>query len=272
MHTKAAKMYITDLFSTAENSLQSRALIPHVKTLLDSDEYLFTTAVAKVAETQEAINNVAEAAYVLHLCRTQLFRAQATSRSDLFIKALAGQLVDAPVLRELLLAVKKCTSDVLLNVLNEIVPLFIIDETDEADDAPVRIQTDLQALLSENNGNKEPLRSEHDIRNETLRTTVVANKVLLSKHRSNLSEKDVAYSNLVNEFHDWLKSYFEKALQDPSTFFMHEIVLYDLRGPHRAAFTPKTRHAIERALFCPHDYLGCRCCGSVNQDNDGEVS
>jgi origin recognition complex subunit 3 len=255
-------------------------LIPHVKKLLDSDEYLFMTATIKLTETQDAINNIAEAARVLQLCRTHVFKAPAASRSDVFIKALAGQLVDAPILRELLLAVRKCTSDVLMNVLSELSPLLIddaddvndTDDVDDTDSAPMRIRKDLETLLSHNDGNKEPLRSEYDIRNETLRTTVVANKVLLSKHKSNLSEKDVAYSKLVNEFHDWLKSYFEKALQDPSTFFMHEIVLYDLRGPHRAAFTPKTRHAVERALFCPHDYLGCSCCISTNQGNDGEVN
>jgi origin recognition complex subunit 3 len=224
-------------------------------------------AITKLADVQLYIDGIAEAAHVLHLCRLNLFKSQASSRADFFIKALAGQLADAPVLRELLLAVKKCASDVLLKILSALIPVW----TDAAENEPGRIQRELQALLSDNDENEEPLRSEHDIRNETLRTTVVANKVLLSKHKSNLSEKDKAYSKLVNEFHDWLYTYFEETLVDPSAYFMHEIVLYDLRGPHRAALMPKTRHAVERALFCPHDYLGCSCCVSSNQDNDGEV-
>jgi origin recognition complex subunit 3 len=224
-------------------------------------------ATTKLADVQSYVDGIAEAAHVLHLCRSHVFKVQATSRADLFIKALAGQLIDAPVLRELLLAVKKCASDVLLNTLVALVPVW----TDATENEPGRIHRELQALLSDNDEKEEPLRSEYDIRNETLRTTVVANKVLLSKHKSNLSEKDKTYSKLINEFHDWLHSYFEETLVDPSTYFMHEIILYDLRGPHRAAFTPKTRHAVERALFCPHDYLGCSCCVSTNQDNDGEV-
>jgi origin recognition complex subunit 3 len=247
--------------------LQERELITGVRKLLDSDEYLFEVAIRKLAESQRLINNIARAVHLLHVCRPHVLNAQSAPRSDLFVKALAGQLVNAPILREILLAVKKSASDLLLKVLTDLVPL--LGEEDEG--TVSRILDGLQTLLSQKDGKDEPLRSEHDIRNETLRTTVVANKVLLSKHKSNLSEKDVAYSKLVNEFHDWLKTHLEEHLQDPETFFMHEVLIYDLRGPHRSALIPKTRHAVERALFCPHDYLGCTCCVSNNQDVDGEV-
>merc|ERR1712000_106404 len=113
------------------------------------------------------------------------------------------------------------------------------------------------------------MRSEHDIRNDTLRTTVVAQKVQLSRHKAKLSEKDEAYSKIVTAFHDLLSNMFGN-LQNPLDMFGNEILIYDLRMPHRASLMSKPRFAIERALSSPHDYLNCQCCGSAATRRDGE--
>jgi origin recognition complex subunit 3 len=116
-----------------------------------------------------------------------------------------------------------------------------------------------------------PLRTQHDVRNDSLRTTVVAQKVLLSKHKAALSEQDKAYSDLVGRFHDELDAYFASSFIDPQTLFLSELLIYDLKSPHTEVFQPKPRFSLERALATPHDYLGCDCCSGV-EGNEAALS
>jgi origin recognition complex subunit 3 len=122
------------------------------------------------------------------------------------------------------------------------------------------LMSELDTLTKAHASQKKPFRSEHSLRHETLRTTVVAQKVELSRQKSTLSKQDAAYSKLVCRFHDELRIYFEKNLINPYNLFLHEVLVYELKSPHRDAFTPKPRFAIERALTLPRDYLGCNCC------------
>ena len=68
----------------------------------------------------------------------------------------------------------------------------------------------------------------------------------------------MSYSNLLDELTDLLEEYLK--FENPLDQFLHEIWIYDSKSPYREVFTPKPRHAIERALSVPHDYLGCTCC------------
>jgi origin recognition complex subunit 3 len=125
-------------------------------------------------------------------------------------------------------------------------------------------QQELESLL-EGNDSSTPLRTQHDVRTASLRTTVVAQKVLLSKHKAALSEQDRAYSDLVTRLHDELDAYFSLAFVDPQRLFLSEVLTYDLKSPHLEVFQPKPRFAVERALTSPHDYLGCDCCGGSSE-------
>ncbi|KAF2421024.1 hypothetical protein EJ08DRAFT_653671 [Tothia fuscella] len=247
-----------------EDLLKERKNVSKVRKLLDSDQALFDTATNTIRRTQNAVDAVIQAASVLYICRSHFSQMRSVSRSAFFITALAGQLSASPTLREALLALKKCSSDVLLRILQDISPVL----RSPSDSMVSNIQSRLSNLLRDVSGKREPLRSEHDNRNETQRTTIVASKVLLSRHKSNLSEQDAEYTKLLNEFVNWLSAYLEEHLIDPKNLFMHELVLYDLRAPHQGAFVPQTRHAIEQALFAPHDYLGCSCCVPTNDASE----
>ena len=207
------------------------------------------------------------AVLVVTECQSKISLTTTPSPSELFIKALAGQLSDSPAVREVLLSIQRTPSDVLQLILSSIYPHLSGSDAETVKG----LETKLATLLSQDGGTEQPLRSEHDLRHDTVRTTVVAQKVQLSRHKSHLSEKDAAYSKLVTEFHGWLKMYLDETLMDPESLTLHEIVLYDPRVPHRAAFTPKTRFSIERALFAPHDYLNCSCCAEAGDERDGEV-
>jgi origin recognition complex subunit 3 len=161
-----------------------------------------------------------------------------------------------------MLSIRKTSSDKLVHLLASLKDLnfeslfFDLETT----------QQELGKLI-EKNKNSVPLRSQDDVRNESLRTTVVAQKVLLSKHKAALSEQDKAYSELVARLGDKLEEYFNSAFVETSSLFLSEILMYDLKSPHTEVFQPRPRFAIERALASPHDYLGCDCCSGEQGDD-----
>jgi origin recognition complex subunit 3 len=174
-----------------------------------------------------------------------------------------------------MLSIRKTSSDRLILVIASLIDLTTEIIGPEAKN--INIPVDLQKLhhelktLIETNTSSGPLRSQDDVRNESVRTTVVAQKVLLSKHKAALSEQDKAYSEIVAKFYDQLNSYFRFALIDPLTLVLYEVLVHDLKSPHTEVFQPKPRLAIERALATPHDYLGCECCG-VMQDRENTLA
>ncbi|KAK3044647.1 hypothetical protein LTS18_000731 [Coniosporium uncinatum] len=167
---------------------------------------------------------------------------------------MSGGLYGSPMLRELLLSIKRVSSDVLVEILDEL--LYSQVDLPQCEG----FQQELIALVKSAGVSKAVLRSEHDLRNETLRTTVVSQKVELSKQKATLSKDDAAYSRLLNKFHDFMQAYFAGKFVAPKSLFLHEVFIYDMKAPHRATFGPKARYAIERALSSPHDYLNCECC------------
>jgi len=246
----------------AETLLQ-RGEATHVRALLDSDVDLYKEVVKQVHIGQDKITWSLGAVQVLYKLRACMPNAVMLTHSALYLKAFAGKLSSTSILHELLLSVKKVSSDVLLRMLDLVLIILTVmpdsNENVSLDDFR-DIQNELKALMGDNNQSTHPLRSEYDIRNETLRTTVVAHKVELSKRKSQLSKQDTAYTKFVMRFHNLLESYFSDTLLVLEHIFLHEILFYDLKSPHRDVFTPKPRFAIERALFAPHDYLDCSCC------------
>jgi origin recognition complex subunit 3 len=165
------------------------------------------------------------------------------------------------MVRALLLSTRKATSDVVLGLTQELVQLDIPPDV-KALCSHIYARLDELVQSSANDGQaSQPLRSADDVKHSTLRTTVVAQKVELSKQKSALSKQDADYTALLRELTDLLENYFDGVLITPKQLLMHEIFLYDLRSPHREVLTPRPRHAIERALAAPHDYLDCDCCG-----------
>lgn len=225
-----------------------------VQKLLEDNDMLQETTVAKIEESKNSIAGVLAAIDTLSFVQSFSTTKASSPWSELYIKAMSGELADSIVLRETLILVKKMPSDTLRPVVSELA---------KSQMAMADILNDLNQLMGENELDGTQMRSEHDISHKTLRTTVVAQKVELSKHTSELSKQDKEYSKIVNRAYDTLKDYFKEHLINPKDLFLHEVLIYDAKNPYRDVFTPKTRFAIERALSSPHDYLGCNCCDSV---------
>lgn len=239
-----------------------------VKALLDSDEALVEYASAQILQNARALSNLMNTTRVIHFLLSKMPK-QSRSFSALYTLAMAGKLKGSPVLREMLLFLRRSPSDIMVDIASEVETLLYQQDID----SPIKHKAaDISRLHQETlDSAAGPLRSEHDVRNETLRTTVVAKKIELSKQKSQLSEADAAYSGALKAFVDALQDVFDQSLVNPREMAFREVFIYDIKGPHRAAFAPKTRGALERALSSPHDYLNCDCCSSAGHNGEAQV-
>ena len=229
-----------------------------VRNLLDDDEDLNDLLMQGLGNSRDAIRQLILAVNVLHgIQPTPNFKTK-VAWSHLYVQAMSGNLLRSTLLEDSLSSVKKLPSDAMHDLLNSILEF-----------APERelrsLLKDLNKLTNSLDNPDTPLRSQYDVHHETMRTTVVAQKVSLSKNTSTLSAQDAAYTKLVDRIFTELQTYFENTLINPQDLLFNEILIYDSKSPHRDVFNPRPRHAIERALSSPHDYLGCECCGGAEE-------
>ncbi|KAL8631534.1 hypothetical protein Q9189_002752 [Teloschistes chrysophthalmus] len=224
--------------------------VDKARRILNDNTFLHAEVIKGIRRGKETLNTLIGAVERLRSMQANLGLKTTESWSALYIKALVGELQDSASVRDTLLAIRKLPSDAMASLLDSL-----------GDSIPemATLNEELRTMVS-TTGGTVPLRSEHDTKHESLRTTVVAQKVELSKHSSSLSKQDLVYSKLVNRVNDVLRDYFHQSLVNPQELFLREVLIFDLKSPHREVFMPKPRYAIERALTSPRDYLGCDCC------------
>jgi origin recognition complex subunit 3 len=235
-----------------------------IRQLLDENDNQVLAAYVReqYQKQQENTGRLADAINILQTARRVASSKSFVSRSEIYVEVLSKTKDSAGDLeRDLLLSIKRLPSNKLEALLAAVVDLHL-------DHAPVpreflAAQEDLASLIDAQNAQLRPLRSAHEGQHSSMRTRVVGQKVELAHQREIVSERDAEYSELLSGVHGLFSFYFRRNLRNPSRTFLAEVFFYDLRAPHRAAFTPKPRYAIERALSTPHDYLGCDCCGSM---------
>jgi origin recognition complex subunit 3 len=242
--------------------------IETIKKLLESDEFLFEVILDDLGRSQKALDEMTSAVQVLEAARNAVPGLPKMSLSTLYLHGIEGNLQGSPTLREFLLAVKKSPSD-MTEMMVSAIQQVLASSPWSAELSNISRQLGDVLRMKDST---DPLRSQFDNRNETLRTTVVAQKVSLSRQKASLSEIEVKYSEVLEKFHDWLQRYFEQELKGDKDAFFSEIFIYNIRGPDRSVFTPKPRHAIERALSSPHDYLNCECCKGSKDSKQEEAS
>ena len=239
--------------------------IHRLQDMLDSNEILYGLITQKVREGQMAFADMMIALDVVRELQRLLRGTQVMPKSKLYIQAMSNKLRGSSLVRSLLLSIRKAPSNSAIEIMDAILALNVPEDVEPR-------FTDLRDQLNEMVENQasanQPLRSEDDLKNSSLRTTVVAQKVELSKQKSTLSKQDEAYTAVMRRFTTLLEEFFNEKFIDPKSLLFHEIFLYDLKSPHREVFTPRPRHAIERALAAPHDYLDCDCCTPARDDGD----
>lgn len=222
------------------------------------------TEIIKGHKCLERLIYALEVISTIHLLLLSKFKSMKLAPwSDLYILGMSGKLLTSPILRETLLSIKKMSSEDMKELL---VQLSALEETIPSLPS---ILSDLETLTEIH---PDPIRSSHEINHQkAMHTTIFAQKVELSAHSLTPTHQDRGYSALVDRAHMALHNFFHETLITPQSLFLHEILIYDLKSPHRDVFAPKPRAAVERALSSPHDYLGCECC-DIDGDNDGALA
>ena len=254
-----------DSFQNLAKRILDEDQTPKLRLLLDSDQHLYNFVKESVVQGQRSMAQVVTGTDIIRSIQKHLPNFQLASKSALYNQATAGRLIGSPSYRSLLLSVRTLPSDVALDTIESI---SRSDVTPDVRKVSSKLADELRALIKTNNGSKQPLRSEDDLKNSTVRTTVIAQKVELSKQKSTLSKQDAAYTDILRRFTDVLNTYFTKTMVTPGDLVFNEIFFYDLKSPYREVFTPRPRHAVERALATPHDYLDCECCTNGQNENE----
>ncbi|CAG8376167.1 unnamed protein product [Penicillium salamii] len=213
--------------------------------MLENDEYLIQQTVKALDAGRRIMQKLFQTVRTIHACLQYTQTGKKSSVSDLSVRALCGELYESSVVEEMLATTKALDSDKLYELLSD---LHHIISTPEAEE----ILQNLETLLGSCSG---PLRSGYNINSTVTKTTVVQQRIQLSKGRAELSEQDSQYTKIVDRLVALLQEHLAETLINPQDLFLHEAFLFDLRNPLKETFGPRPRFAIERALVTPFDYL-----------------
>lgn len=216
--------------------------------LLEDDKFLLQQTRKHLEHGQQRLRDIFQAITVIHLGLRQLKLFKRTGIGELAIHALSGELQNSSIVENLLTTLRTLDSESLKDL------LAALPKTPTEDPVFQAIQGELGALLEMYDG-EEPLRSEYDNRHSIVKTTVVQQRVKLSKGKTKLPKQNIEYTKIVDRLHTAAETYLNLTLIKPQDMFLHEVFLYDLKNPVKDAFTSRSRFAIERALSSPFDYL-----------------
>lgn len=191
---------------------------------------------------------VFQAVRVIRRCVQSLQVAKQASISSLSIRALSGELLNSPVVEDVFAAVRALDSNALKDFLAG------LPESVTGDSRLQEVQNDLESLTQTYQGS-EPLRSEYDHRNSVVKSTVVQQRVRLSKGRAKQPQQNIEYTKIIDRLHSVLEAYLAEILLKPQDLFLHEVFLFDMKNTLKETFGPRPRFAVERALSSPFDYL-----------------
>lgn len=117
---------------------------------------------------------------------------------------------------------------------------------------------ELENLHSSAQDQNITLRSTYNGQSKVMRTTVIAQRVQLSRDSAALSEEDKAYTSIIDSLTNLLDAHI--SISPASSIFLSECWTYDSKAPSHSVFVPRPRAVLERSLMRPTDYLSCACC------------
>lgn len=242
--------------------------VQKVRSLLDDDEYLIKQLKEERVRSKQWTLGVLRNVRILTAVRTQ--------ESDFvqtYLDVMANGSFDVSTDRKSFVDIlQRMTPDEAVQFISQTLSIIQVGDASlglegstEEDEATVttlsEIRAEITRLQGETDDNGTKLKSKYSGHNKVLRTTVIAQKVQLSRDTADLSNEDKAYTELI----DRLVQEVSLILKFPpkvEDVFLHEVWLYDIKTPYRDVFIPRPRAIVERALLRPHDYLSCSCCQS----------
>ncbi|KAK7756829.1 Origin recognition complex subunit 3 [Diatrype stigma] len=238
--------------------------LEYAKRLLDDDEFLATHVRERLSQSRE---------WVVRLLRVLKYisagKATSSEFAQLYLDAIANGVDVKGEHAEFVETVKQMQPTDAISYLTQVLDaikegdwtLGLNSWADEREEAAAFF-TDTLANMKDLQAKAEDeghvLRSTYSRQSKVLRTTVIAQKVQLSQDTAALTDKDKAFTDLIDRLVAHLQEglYCERA----EDMLFSEIWLYDSRTPYKDVFIPRPRAVVERALSRPHDYLGCSCC------------
>lgn len=242
--------------------------IDGLKDLINSDEELVQLAVKTLQEKDLMMFTNLRRLASLHAVLS-ISTSAPTDPIELYVKFFADKFRESDFIQDAINSCKRYAPAEVIALAGVVKGILARDsDTGEAEsysasedeflEAISALEDETVALIQEAEESGTPLQSKYTMQSQTLRTTVVAQKVQLSKREFVLSKQDAAFTSTIEKLARTLEQYFN--FDSPQDLFLNEIWIYDSKSPYREVFTPRPRHAIERALSVPHDYLGCTCC------------
>lgn len=104
------------------------------------------------------------------------------------------------------------------------------------------------------------LHTKYSSQSKVMRTTVIAQRVQLSRDSAALRDEDKQLTSIVDAVSFRLTLHF--GARRPERVLFSEAWLYDSRSPLRDIMVPRPRVTFKRSLARPYDYLSCSCCRS----------
>ncbi|KAG5292003.1 origin recognition complex subunit [Histoplasma ohiense] len=230
------------------HTLLDEGAVEMVRKVLVDDEFLAQYARSNLWSGQERISSMLRSVETLLSVLRILKIPKTPILSELIIQALGGELLGSKIVENMFMEMKKSPSNTIETLLNTLA------QDVGGLDTFTNLQEILKSLLKNNTG-PDPLRSEYDKFRSTHKTTIVGQRVKLTKTKAKLSTLEIKYTTVVDDLSAAFQDYLSSNLISPVDLFMHEAFLYDLRTPIKDAFTPRPRLTIERALSTPFDYL-----------------
>ncbi|KAK3372518.1 origin recognition complex subunit 3 N-terminus-domain-containing protein [Podospora didyma] len=253
--------------SHVEDAVEARQL-NHAQSLLDDDQFLVGQILEQGQKRRDYLEQLLRS---LHLIAAM--GLVSTPFTELYITALAEGIDLSSGAFPLLDNIRRLGPDEILSLIQRLVHAVQTgspelglkgweSETDELTGPLTEIRDEVEALVERTKDNRNPLKSKYDARSKVLRTTVVAQKVQLSRDSAAMTDEDKSFTDAIDTLTDLLSQHIRC---DPvDSLFLHEAWVYDSKSPYRDVFIPRPATTLGRALSRPHDYLGCACCSEAN--------
>ncbi|EEQ35027.1 Origin recognition complex subunit 3 [Microsporum canis] len=221
--------------------------------MMNDDATLTKHVYLGIATAQQKMREVFSCIEWLVALSQNIKALKAANHSACIILALKGELLESKVLVDTLDAAKK------LNSVDLGVAFGPMSTPSAESDA---ILDEIRELIRTKK-TKGALRSQYDAQLTKHNTTIVGQRVKLTKGKAKLSNEDLKYSDLIDRLFDSLQSCLAEKLITPTNLFLHECLIYDFKSPIRYTFTPRCRHTVEQALSTPFDYLDSKENGEI---------
>ncbi|KAL7810476.1 origin recognition complex subunit 3 N-terminus domain-containing protein [Trichoderma aethiopicum] len=239
--------------------------LEHARSLLEDDKYLLAQARASNERRQDWLENhlrlllVREAAGAI---QPPFSRAYVDSLSTAYPESGNGSLTEH---------IRRMGSGALASMLRRVISVFKDGESSlylkpaskERDASLLSFLEDALSRLEKLEADAESagmtLHTKYSSQSKVMRTTVIAQRVQLSRDSAALRDEDKQLTSMVDAVAERLTAHFFGPRR-PERELFSEAWLYDGRSPLRDVMVPRPRVTFRRSLARPYDYLSCGCC------------